>query len=145
MSGYSWQTLWFARTQRCCASSWQRQDDSQQRVRKRASMIAPFSILHASVSALAHATVLCTSQILMSYSQVLPKPMFVHASSTLLYGLHCQNCDRDAWYTNLRHFGTSHLAQRQVCCRLFAFCNRCSEDQLLLRKGYFCTPVQGQG
>ena len=108
-------------------------------------MIAPFSILHASVSALAHATVLCTSQILMSYSQVLPKPMFVHASSTLLYGLHCQNCDRDAWYTNLRHFGTSHLAQRQVCCRLFAFCNRCSEDQLLLRKGYFCTPVQGQG
>ncbi|CAE7362411.1 unnamed protein product [Symbiodinium necroappetens] len=56
-----------------------------------------------------HPTLLC-----LFMAEVLPKPMFVHASSTLLYGLHCQNCDRDAWYTNLRHFGTSHLAQRYL-------------------------------
>ncbi|CAE7237725.1 unnamed protein product [Symbiodinium sp. CCMP2456] len=56
-----------------------------------------------------HPTLLC-----LFMAEVLPKPMFVHASSTLLYGLHCQNCDRDAWYTNLRYFGTSHLAQRYL-------------------------------
>eukprot|EP00931_Biecheleriopsis_adriatica_P004393 TRINITY_DN106071_c0_g1_i1.p1 TRINITY_DN106071_c0_g1~~TRINITY_DN106071_c0_g1_i1.p1 ORF type:complete len:1542 (+),score=306.10 TRINITY_DN106071_c0_g1_i1:15-4640(+) len=61
---------------------------------------------HADLLVCSHPTMLC-----VILAQVSPKPVFVHASSTLLYGLPCTECDEVRYHTNLRHYGSSEPGQ----------------------------------
>ncbi|CAK9033388.1 unnamed protein product [Durusdinium trenchii] len=79
--------------------------DLPERQQRLAEVLLDLRIQEADLLVCSHPTLLC-----MILATLSPRPpLFVHASSTLLYGLRCNDCTEGSG--NLRHFGQSQVAQ----------------------------------
>ena len=78
--------------------------DLPERQQRLAEVLLDLRIQEADLLVCSHPTLLC-----MILATLSPRPpLFVHASSTLLYGLRCNDCTEGSG--NLRHFGQSQVA-----------------------------------